>query len=116
MGFNKDRFLLTWVVLFFFWVSATALLSPKGVNFEVQALMGIKEFLDDPHGVLDNWDEAAVDPCSWNMVTCSLDGLVISLGAPSQNLSGTLAPSFGNLTNLQLVLLQNNNISGHIQK
>ncbi|XVE85660.1 hypothetical protein DITRI_Ditri17bG0108500 [Diplodiscus trichospermus] len=76
--------------------------------------MGIKDFLVDPHGVLDNWDEAAVDPCSWNMVTCSPDGLVIGLGAPSQNLSGTLAPSIGNLTNLQLVLLQNNNVSGHI--
>ncbi|KAE8690916.1 Protein NSP-INTERACTING KINASE 3 [Hibiscus syriacus] len=114
MGFNKDKFLLTWVVLFFFCVSATALLSPKGVNFEVIALMRIKELLVDPHGVLDNWDEAAVDPCSWNMITCSLDGLVIGLGAPSQNLSGTLAPSIGNLTNLQLVLLQNNNISGHI--
>ncbi|GMI87535.1 NSP-interacting kinase 2 [Hibiscus trionum] len=114
MGFKKDRFFLTWLALFFFWVSATAMLSPKGVNFEVQALMGIKEFLVDPHGVLDNWDEAAVDPCSWNMVTCSLDGLVIGLGAPSQKLSGTLAPSIGNLTNLQLVLLQNNDISGHI--
>ena len=45
----------------------------------VQALMGIKNLLVDPHGVLDNWDEAAVDPCSWNMVTCSTDNLVVSL-------------------------------------
>ncbi|GMN38896.1 hypothetical protein TIFTF001_008118 [Ficus carica] len=35
-------------------------------------------------------------------------------GAPSQNLSGTLSPSIGNLTFLQSVLLQNNNISGSI--
>ncbi|KAH1074327.1 hypothetical protein J1N35_026655 [Gossypium stocksii] len=76
--------------------------------------MGIKSFLVDPRGVLDNWDDVAVDPCSWNMVTCSNDGLVISLGAPSQNLSGILAPSIGNLTNLQLLHLQNNNISGNI--
>ncbi|MFQ6649869.1 hypothetical protein Gotur_023034 [Gossypium turneri] len=114
MGLKQDKFVWCWVVLFLFCSSATALLSPKGVNFEVQALMGIKELLVDPHGVLDNWDEAAVDPCSWNMVTCSIDGLVIGLGAPSQNLSGTLAPTIGNLTNLQLVLLQNNNISGYI--
>ncbi|GMH31208.1 hypothetical protein Nepgr_033051 [Nepenthes gracilis] len=85
-----------------------------GVNYEVQALMDIKASLVDPHGVLDNWDTDAVDPCSWAMVTCSPDTLVIGLGTPSQKLSGTLSPSIGNLTNLQIVLLQNNNISGPI--
>ncbi|GLT30801.1 hypothetical protein SLA2020_055880 [Shorea laevis] len=103
--------------LFFFWFwasPANGLLSPKGVNYEVQALMAIKASLHDPHGVLDNWDGNAVDPCSWTMVTCNPDGLVIGLGAPSQNLSGTLSPSIGNLTNLQIVLLQNNNITGPI--
>ncbi|KAL7141196.1 hypothetical protein ABFS83_08G037100 [Erythranthe nasuta] len=94
--------------------SAAALLSPKGVNFEVEALMGIKGGLRDPHGVLDNWDRDAVDPCSWTMVTCSSNNLVIGLGTPSQNLSGTLSPSIGNLTNLQIILLQNNNITGPI--
>ncbi|XP_065854809.1 protein NSP-INTERACTING KINASE 1-like isoform X2 [Euphorbia lathyris] len=100
----------------FLWFMATVngLLSPKGVNFEVQALMGIKASLHDPHGVLDNWDGDAVDPCSWTMVTCSPESLVIGLGTPSQNLSGTLSPSIGNLTNLQIVLLQNNNITGPI--
>ncbi|XP_062103626.1 LRR receptor kinase SERL2-like [Humulus lupulus] len=48
------------------------------------------------------------------MVTCSLDGLVIGLGTPSQNLSGILSASIGNLTNLQSVLLQSNNITTHI--
>ncbi|KAI9170242.1 hypothetical protein LWI28_024943 [Acer negundo] len=96
------------------WTSACGLLSTKGVNYEVQALMGIKNSLYDPHAVLNNWDETSVDPCSWALITCSSDGLVIGLGAPSQNLSGSLAPSIGNLTNLQLVLLQSNNISGHV--
>lgn len=100
----------------FFWFSGSSygLLSPKGVNFEVQALMGIKASLLDPHGVLENWDADAVDPCSWTMVTCSGESLVVGLGTPSQNLSGTLSPSIGNLTNLQIVLLQNNNITGGI--
>ncbi|MFS7959751.1 putative protein kinase RLK-Pelle-LRR-II family [Helianthus anomalus] len=96
---------------FFFFTSATALLSPSGVNYEVQALMNIKNGLDDPHGVL-NWDADAVDPCSWTMITCSPDKFVIGLGSPSQNLSGSLSPSIGNLTNLQTVLLQNNRILG----
>ncbi|PHT97583.1 Protein NSP-INTERACTING KINASE 1 [Capsicum chinense] len=98
------------------WGSAAGLLSPKGVNFEVQALMAIKTVLKDPHGVLDNWDSTSVDPCSWAMVTCSTESLVIGLGLPSQNLSGTLSPSIGNLTNLQIILLQNNNITGPIPK
>ncbi|KAG9148453.1 hypothetical protein Leryth_024451 [Lithospermum erythrorhizon] len=96
------------------WTSVMGLLSPKGVNYEVQALMGIKASLEDPHGVLENWDGDSVDPCSWTMVTCSAEGLVIGLGTPSQNLSGTLSQSIANLTNLQIILLQNNNISGPI--
>ncbi|KAK6928017.1 Leucine-rich repeat-containing N-terminal, plant-type [Dillenia turbinata] len=110
---SKDNTLFL-LALFLFWKSAYALLSPKGVNFEVQALMGIKHSLVDPHGVLDNWDDSSVDPCSWTMVTCSPENLVIGLGTPSQNLSGKLSPSIGNLTNLQIVLLQNNNITGRI--
>ncbi|XP_022945478.1 protein NSP-INTERACTING KINASE 1-like isoform X3 [Cucurbita moschata] len=100
--------------LFCLWCSSVnGLLTAKGVNFEVQALMAIKAALKDPHSVL-NWDENAVDPCSWSMITCSSEKFVISLGAPSQNLSGSLSPSIGNLTNLQSVLLQDNNISGTI--
>lgn len=100
------------VAFLWIWNSANGLLSPKGVNFEVQALMRIKDCLHDPHNVLENWDKDAVDPCSWTMVTCSTDSLVVGLGTPSQSLSGTLSPSIGNLTNLQIVLLQNNNITG----
>ncbi|XP_057448508.1 protein NSP-INTERACTING KINASE 3-like isoform X2 [Lotus japonicus] len=48
------------------------------------------------------------------MITCSPDGFVSALGLPSQNLSGTLSPWIGNLTNLQYVYLQNNSISGQI--
>ncbi|KAG0473656.1 hypothetical protein HPP92_015513 [Vanilla planifolia] len=98
------------------WASVLSFLSPKGVNPEVLALMGIKATLKDPHDVLENWDQDSVDPCSWNMVTCSPENLVIGLGTPSQNLSGTLSVSIGNLTNLQTVLLQDNNITGSIPK
>ncbi|XP_023762057.1 protein NSP-INTERACTING KINASE 2 isoform X1 [Lactuca sativa] len=110
----EPLFLCLLALFFTSWASsATALLSPKGVNFEVQALMNIKNGLKDPHSVL-NWDADAVDPCSWTMITCSSDKLVIGLGSPSQNLSGFLSPSIGNLTNLQTVLLQNNRIVGPI--
>ncbi|CAI0387166.1 unnamed protein product [Linum tenue] len=115
-GRREEMGVMSFVVFLWVYAATTAngLLSPKGVNFEVQALMGIKASLHDPHGVLDNWDGDAVDPCSWTMVTCSSESLVIGLGTPSQDLSGTLSPSIANLTNLQIVLLQNNNITGPI--
>lgn len=47
-------------------------------KFSVQALMGIKATLKDPHSVL-TWDENAVDPCTWNLITCSPDKLVIGM-------------------------------------
>ncbi|XP_059446080.1 protein NSP-INTERACTING KINASE 3 [Corylus avellana] len=94
--------------------TSSATLSPTGINYEVVALMAIKNDLVDPHSVLENWDINSVDPCSWRMVTCSADGYVSALGLPSQSLSGTLSPGIGNLSNLQSVLLQNNAISGPI--
>ncbi|KAL3624114.1 histidine kinase osmosensor [Castilleja foliolosa] len=105
----------SWAIVFLsFFTSAIGLLSPQGVNFEVKALMGIKAGLMDPRGVLDDWDGNSVDPCGWSMITCSLQSFVIGIGAPSQSLSGILSPSIGNLTNLQSILLQNNNITGQI--
>ncbi|KAL0283716.1 UNVERIFIED_CONTAM: putative LRR receptor-like serine/threonine-protein kinase [Sesamum angustifolium] len=97
---------------FFFTVS----LSFEARNPEVEALIGIRAGLDDPHGALSNWDEDSVDPCSWSMITCNSDNLVTTLGAPSQGLSGSLSWMIANLTNLKQVLLQNNNISGQIPK
>ncbi|XP_035815467.1 BRASSINOSTEROID INSENSITIVE 1-associated receptor kinase 1 isoform X4 [Zea mays] len=80
----------------------------------LQALMTIKNTLKDPHGVLKNWDQDSVDPCSWTTVSCSLENFVTGLEVPGQNLSGLLSPSIGNLTNLETILLQNNNITGLI--
>ncbi|KAI3835725.1 hypothetical protein MKX03_033387 [Papaver bracteatum] len=91
-----------------------ATLSPSGINYEVVALVAIKNDLNDPHNVLENWDINSVDPCSWRMVTCTADGHVSALGLPSQSLSGSLSPRIGNLSYLQSVLLQNNHISGPI--
>lgn len=58
---------------------SSATLSPSGINYEVVALMAIKNDLNDPYNVLENWDINSVDPCSWRMVTCSPDGYVSAL-------------------------------------
>ncbi|OIT26843.1 PREDICTED: protein NSP-INTERACTING KINASE 2-like [Nicotiana attenuata] len=101
------------LILFSFFFYSNAMLTPAGVNYEVQALMEIKNSLHDPHNVL-NWDESSVDPCSWNMITCSSDKFVTGLASPSQSLSGKISPFIHNLTHLELLLLQSNNISGLI--
>ncbi|XP_068664894.1 probable LRR receptor-like serine/threonine-protein kinase At5g45780 [Aristolochia californica] len=90
------------------------LLSPKGVNYEVAALMSVKSKLRDYFHVLDGWDINSVDPCTWNLVGCSPDGFVISLEMASKGLTGELSPSIGNLSHLQTMLLQNNEISGTV--
>ncbi|KAG6601935.1 Protein NSP-INTERACTING KINASE 2, partial [Cucurbita argyrosperma subsp. sororia] len=113
MEIRRKSGLLSCLALVWLWASATATSTGIRLNVEVQALMGIKAGLKDPHSVLA-WDENAVDPCTWNLITCSPDKLVIGIGAPSQNFSGTLSPSIGNLTNLQFLLLQNNYISGKV--
>ncbi|XP_017224304.1 protein NSP-INTERACTING KINASE 1 [Daucus carota subsp. sativus] len=100
-------YVFCFVIYLSLWTSVNSLLTAKGVNLEVQALMSIKAALKDPHGVLAKWDSDAADPCSWTMVTCSPDYLVVGLGTPSQTLSGILSPSIGNLTNLQTVQVLN---------
>ncbi|MQL97896.1 hypothetical protein Taro_030596 [Colocasia esculenta] len=94
--------------------STDPLLSPKGVNYEVAALMSVKNKMRDGVGAMDGWDINSVDPCTWSMVGCSPDGFVISLEMASNGFAGTLSASIGNLSHLQTMLLQNNEISGPI--
>ncbi|KAF9603834.1 hypothetical protein IFM89_038017 [Coptis chinensis] len=79
---------------------------------KVQGLVNIKESLIDPRNVLGKWDRDSVDPCSWAMVTCSPENLNNS----KPELLWNSFSSIGNLTNLQILLLQNNNITGPIPK
>ncbi|KAJ4823167.1 hypothetical protein Tsubulata_019218 [Turnera subulata] len=108
----------TLLLFFLSWVHVTlasdSLLSPKGVNYEVAALMAVKREMRDALGVMEGWDLNSVDPCTWNMVGCSVEGFVISLEMASMQLSGTLSPSIGNLSHLRTMLLQNNELSGPI--
>ncbi|KAJ4957705.1 hypothetical protein NE237_024816 [Protea cynaroides] len=105
-------FKLLFLIFFLSFVNLSLCYEPP--NQEVEALINIRRALVDPHGVLNNWDEDSVDPCSWAMITCSPENLVIGLGVPSQSLSGNLSGTIGSLLNLRQVLLQNNNISGEI--
>ncbi|CAN0853508.1 Probable LRR receptor-like serine/threonine-protein kinase At5g45780 [Linum grandiflorum] len=111
-------FLMAGLPLLLFWIpvalASDSLLSPKGVNFEVAALMAMKKEMKDEKGVMAGWDLNSVDPCTWNMVGCSTEGFVVSLEMASMGLSGTLSTSVGNLNHLRTMLLQNNVLSGSI--
>ncbi|VVB08086.1 unnamed protein product [Arabis nemorensis] len=91
-----------------------SLLSPKGVNYEVAALMSVRNKMKDETEVLSGWDINSVDPCTWNMVCCSSQGFVGSLEMASKGLSGTISTSIGELTHLHTLLLQNNQLTGPI--
>ncbi|KAK6917704.1 Serine-threonine/tyrosine-protein kinase, catalytic domain [Dillenia turbinata] len=113
-----EGFVLVIRFTFMFWFrnvgGSFSLLSPKGVNFEVAALMAVKRELRDKYNVLDGWVINSVDPCTWNMVSCTSDGFVISLDMANMGLSGTLSPGIGNLSHVQSMLLQNNQLTGPV--
>ncbi|GLT68321.1 hypothetical protein SLA2020_405670 [Shorea laevis] len=109
-----ERVKLVFLLLLSFVFGAISLLSPKGVNYEVAALMAVKREMRDEKGVMGGWDINSVDPCTWNMVACSGEGFVESLVMDSMGLAGMLSPSIGNLSHLRIMSLQNNNLSGPI--
>ncbi|GFZ19001.1 NSP-interacting kinase 1 [Actinidia rufa] len=70
--------------------------------------MGITASLEDPHGVLENWDGDSVDPCSWTMVTCSAESLVIGLLLLQNNdMTGPIPAEIGRLSKLHTLDISN---------
>ncbi|CAJ1961948.1 unnamed protein product [Sphenostylis stenocarpa] len=116
----EDAQVIAWLVSLFlcYWVlvveGTDSLLSPKGVNYEVAALMSMKSKMNDEFRVMNGWDINSVDPCTWYMVGCSAEGYVVSLEMASAGLSGMISSGIGNLSHLHTLLLQNNKLSGPI--
>ncbi|XP_024190813.1 probable LRR receptor-like serine/threonine-protein kinase At1g06840 [Rosa chinensis] len=102
----------------FFLVAVAQITNPS----EVDALRAVKGSLIDSRKHLRNWDKG--DPCNanWTGVLCSgdvgTDGYlhVQELQLLSMNLSGTLAPKLGKLSQLLILDFMWNNLSGTIPK
>ncbi|XP_066348118.1 probable LRR receptor-like serine/threonine-protein kinase At1g06840 isoform X2 [Miscanthus floridulus] len=90
--------------------------------WEVDALKAIRGSLIDPHGNLSSWNRG--DPCmgNWSHVICynatSSDGYyhVQELQLLRLNLSGTLAPELGQLSQMKIMDFMWNSIGGTIPK
>ncbi|KAI7727350.1 hypothetical protein M8C21_003496 [Ambrosia artemisiifolia] len=82
---------------------------------EAQTLISIKTFITfDPHSTLQSWT-LTTNHCTWSGVTCHpFTHHVTSLNLAEYNLTGSLSPSIGNLTNLINLNLAVNNLVGPI--
>ena len=77
------------------------------------ALMALYNATDGPHWTNNSGWGTACDVCNWYGVQCSA-GRAVNLWFYYNNLSGTIPPEIGDLTNLQYLYLVNNNLTGSI--
>nr|AIA99455.1 putative somatic embryogenesis receptor kinase [Adiantum capillus-veneris]AIA99456.1 putative somatic embryogenesis receptor kinase [Adiantum capillus-veneris] len=85
-------------------------------NSEGDALHNLRLALNDPSNVLQSWDPTLVNPCTWFHVTCNPSNSVIRVDLGNAQLSGSLVPDLGELSELQYLELYSNNITGEIPK
>lgn len=80
------------------------------------ALLAFKSALQDPQGVLRDWD-LHQSPCLWPGVGCGRvgrDTRVVTLGVKSARLQGTISSRIGELSELGVLTIAGNKLSGPI--
>ncbi|PON51895.1 LRR domain containing protein [Parasponia andersonii] len=85
-------------------------------NSEGDALYAWKTKLKDPNNVLQSWNPNLVNPCTWFHITCNIQNSVTRVDLGNAGLSGPLVPELGNLTNLQYLEVNENQINGFIPR
>uniref|UniRef100_A0A0D9ZHQ0 non-specific serine/threonine protein kinase n=1 Tax=Oryza glumipatula TaxID=40148 RepID=A0A0D9ZHQ0_9ORYZ len=83
---------------------------------DLQALLCFKQSItNDPTGAFSSWN-ISLHFCRWNGVTCgrTSPAHVVSINLTSMKLSGVLPACMGNLTSLQTLVLDRNNLEGTI--
>ncbi|KAL2940087.1 Receptor protein kinase TMK1 [Bienertia sinuspersici] len=92
------------VVLSLLAVSTT----PQATSPDAAAMQQLKKNLKLPASV----DWSSSDPCQWQNIGCDSDSRVTRIQLKSLGISGSLSASVSNLTNLQVLELMNNGLSG----
>eukprot|EP01018_Ginkgo_biloba_P025111 Gb_16489 [translate_table: standard] len=121
------------VVVTALWVQTTDLseegLSAKsfpkrGLDQDVQALLALRREMAMDSSVLDDWGSSQ-NPCGWSGVECdeiiTIDGAmmesrVVGLQLNSKQLSGSLSPAIGGLSELKRISFADNMLAGRIPK
>nr|XP_043617823.1 receptor-like protein EIX2 [Erigeron canadensis] len=95
---------------------ANITVSSSCIEKERQALLILKNHLDDVFGFLHNWgsEEKKKDCCQWVGVDCNHTRHVIILDLSDKGLSGSMSTSLGDLTNLMYLNLRSNNLTGNL--
>ncbi|KAJ8427169.1 hypothetical protein Cgig2_024701 [Carnegiea gigantea] len=87
--------------------------SPGQCDPQVSALIDIASGFGYPLELADSWigNNACKD---WSHVTCDSSGKVTVVNFAKKNWSGTISPAFANLTSLNSIILNDNNLVGSI--
>ncbi|CAM8905832.1 unnamed protein product [Rhodiola kirilowii] len=82
------------------------------LNQEGLYLQKVKLGMDDPDGVLSNWDDRANTPCRWNGITCdSATQSVVSVDLSGFNVAGPFPTPLCRLPSLTFISLYNNSMN-----
>ncbi|OWM82147.1 hypothetical protein CDL15_Pgr001721 [Punica granatum] len=92
-----------------------------GLDTDGVLLLSFKySILDDPLGVLANWNYSDETPCLWNGVSCGVPGnsttyyRVVGLSLPNSRLSGSIPSNIGMIQFLRTLDLSSNSLNGSL--
>ncbi|KAL4568027.1 hypothetical protein LXL04_023627 [Taraxacum kok-saghyz] len=77
---------------------------------DAAVMQALKSNLSPPKSL--DWSDP--NPCKWQQIQCSRDNRVTRIQAGNQNLKGSLPQTLNNLTELQVLEFQNNQLTGSL--
>ncbi|KAL3596769.1 hypothetical protein D5086_008406 [Populus alba] len=107
---RKSRQTLKLFLIFLFGFSSIFRYASSQASPDAEVMLSLKKSLNVPDSL--GWSDP--DPCKWNHVVCSDEKRVTRIQIGRQNLQGTLPSNLQNLTQLERLELQYNNISGNL--
>ncbi|VAH00216.1 unnamed protein product [Triticum turgidum subsp. durum] len=83
------------------------------VEQEKGSLLQFLAVLTRDSGLAVSWrNNGTADCCSWDGVTCDMDGTVVEVSLANRGLEGHISPALGDLTGLRRLNLSHNSLSG----